>query len=147
MNTYPRCRFMARYPAGGGKWLFRHIDMLTPEGGGRPLLEHPPAPGDLIALQGAARDEPGGPVFRVIDRMWVHPAYGSGSWPFGSPVPQQGPMLEIIVEPAEGLYADETPHCGESECDAYLINGRWELPDRAVELIGHRHYEKQETVW
>lgn len=138
MSTYPRCSFKVRVPAGDGRYRFETVEQHSYFGGTMPL-QHPPATGVLVTLydiRGEGFQPDGGPVFRVIDQMWSHPAYGSGGWPYGMQEPREGPLVDIIVEPAAGLYADETPICAESTCERYLSNGSWVMPrgeeDRAV---------------
>lgn len=142
MSAAPRVGFMIRYPAGDGKWWFRPVYLPAPADSSMPMA-YPPAPGDLISLyddrDGENHQPEGGPVFRVVARMWNHAAYGSGSWPYGRPEPVEGPLLDIIAEPAPGLYADETSHCGDGSCDAVMMNGAWWLPPGSVEPDPHEH--------
>ena len=144
MSTWPKCKFAIRYPAGGGKWRFVTATVEAPTGYAPFVpIEHPPVVGDLVVLHDS-REGPldGGPVFRVIDRMWVYPAYGSPSWPYRSFGPTGGPLLEIVAEPARGLYADETPHCDHGECEAVLVNGLWQLPAGLAMTYGHHHHAR-----
>ncbi|MCW2929990.1 MAG: hypothetical protein JWM19_952 [Actinomycetia bacterium] len=105
-----RCNFCVRYPAPGGKWTFVAIRLANWWSNGAIPLWMPPSVGDLITLHPAHGQElEGGPVYRVVDRMWVTAVYGSGSWPLGKAAPVEGPLMEIIVEPAPGLYADQAP--------------------------------------
>lgn len=67
---------------------------------GRWHTDHPPAVGDLVALPGHTRP------FRVVAMQWMPAAYGSPDWSHG-PVPSSDLWLTLIVEAAEGLYADE----------------------------------------
>lgn len=109
--TIPTARFVVRYPAPDGLYRFEGVDLDAPSGGLYPM-EYPPLVGDLILLPekrtGAANLE-GGPVFRVIERMWSHAQYGSPYWPYSRPVPVHGPSLEIVVVPHEGIYALQAP--------------------------------------
>lgn len=41
--------------------------------------------------------------------MWLHVGYGSDPWPRGTLTSKKGPLLDIIVEAAEGLFVDEVP--------------------------------------
>jgi hypothetical protein len=119
MSTFPQVAFKVRYPAGDGLYRFEWVDIHTPGGAGHHPMEHPPLIGDLVILPtrrpGGEPPLEGGPVFRVIDRMWGHSEYGSAHWPYGANSPVAGPLLEIIVEPARGLYADQAPLPPEDE--------------------------------
>lgn len=76
------------------------------------VLEHPPAPGDLIYLRGDVADpaDPDGNrlvdatgTYRVVARDWMPASYGSPAWRAGEQAP--GPItLELMVEPATGLF-------------------------------------------
>lgn len=81
-------------------YRYDHVDVRGPEGNGELSMVHPPLIGDLVLLP------PVGTV-RVVDRCWSESSYGSTYWPYLSPHPTVGPRLELIVEQAEGLYADE----------------------------------------
>ena len=101
------CRFSVRYPAAGGKWRFQRAHESSWDTGGAVVTDHPAAIGDLVLLTDPALD--GGPVFRVVDRMIAYPQYGSWNWPAGRPQPERGPLIEVIAEPAAGLYINEAP--------------------------------------
>jgi hypothetical protein len=111
----PRCTFRLRVPVDGG--LFRYDDLWPTSGrlndGEWPFL-NPPDIGDTVGLwKPDWRVEPKPPhphgVYRVIERDWSYASYGSGAWPYGEPAPKVGPMLTLIVEPAEGPYRNEAP--------------------------------------
>jgi hypothetical protein len=73
----------------------------------------PPLAGDSIYLSG---DRGGGGVhgtFRVLERSWMHSAYGSQGWPYGERHPRSGALLTLIVEPAEGMFRHEHPSADE----------------------------------
>jgi hypothetical protein len=110
-DTRPRVKFSVRRPAPGGQWHYETLYFQSRQGNTILPLEYPPAVGDLIVLQlqPAPAYQAGGPVFRVLERMWVHAMYGSPDWRYGEDGPRTGPLLDIIVEPAEGLYRDEAP--------------------------------------
>ena len=142
MTTLPRCHFAVRYPAGEGKWRYQPISIAGPGGGYTLDTAWVPQPGDLISLWDRSGDRPqpdGGPVFRVVDRLWSHASWGSANWPYGKNEPQEGPMVDIIVEPAEGPYRDETDICAESTCEAKWVNGAWWMPPGADEPDPHEH--------
>jgi len=146
-SSWPRVRYAVRYPAGDGRWRYEPVDIAHPDGSGFIPVEHPPAVGDLINLYDrsrAARKLPpleGGPVFRVLARLWVHSSWGSADWPYGEREPRSGPLLDIIVEPADGPYRDEAPICTESTCEAKYLFGQWVLPPGvpADEADPHEH--------
>jgi hypothetical protein len=71
--------------------------------------------------------------------MWSYAAFGSVVWPYGKSEPAEGPMLDIIVEPAEGVYRDEAPFCAESSCEAVWVDGAWWMPPGADEPDPHDH--------
>lgn len=66
----------------------------------------PPVVGDLIFLSDQSNRDLAG-LYVVVARQWSHSQYGSMNWPYGSEHSQQPPTLDVIVEPSEGLYADE----------------------------------------
>jgi hypothetical protein len=144
-SSWPRVRFAIRYPAGDDTWRYEPVDVGNPGGQGFTALEYPPATGDLISLWDRSRHArglpplEGGPGFRVLDRSWHHSSYGSMDWPYGEQVPRSGPLLDIIVEPADGPYRDEAPICAESTCEAKYLFGQWQLPPGAGEASPHAH--------
>lgn len=78
------------------------------------ILEHPPAVGDLIWLSGVIyqtdeegeeeREEVDG-CWRVLARSWSPAVYGSRSWPALTGRQTDAVSLDLMVEPAEGLFA------------------------------------------
>lgn len=100
----PRCTFHLRTAVEGG-YRYDQISVAAPESGNL-RTPYPPAVGDVVCLsldQGA----PG--TYVVVARQWMHPAYGSMAWPAGQMRPSGGPMLTIVVEPADGVFRDEQP--------------------------------------
>lgn len=139
MSGTPRCKFSVRYPAGDGKWRYQSVSIAGP-GGGLYGLYDPPAVGDLIFLWNSGGPQPeGGSAFRVVERSWMHSSWGSADWPYGEAEPRSGPMVNIIVEPAEGPYRDETDICGEASCEAVWVDGDWWMPPGADEPDPHEH--------
>lgn len=69
------------------------------------LLEPPPTIGDLIYLRDTGTDTSG--AYRVVDRAWSYPAYGSRAWPPGQERPTGGAWLDVILEPALGVFTTE----------------------------------------
>lgn len=111
----PRVKFAVRYPTKDNRWRYETVDIPAYEGAVFVPMEHPPAVGDLISLWSRQGNMEGGPVFRVIERMWNHATYGSTNWPVAEQMPIVGPILDIIVEPADGLYRNEAPLPGEED--------------------------------
>lgn len=101
----PRCQFYERIAVEGGGYRYESISINGPGGYGRFVTLHPPATGDLISLWDAV--EKRGGVFRVVERAWHHPSFGSADWPYGERTSKEGPLLDIIVEPADGPFVDE----------------------------------------
>lgn len=124
MSSYPRVRFHVRFPAGDYRWRYEPVSIRNPEGAGFVPLEYPPAAGDLISLWDEGDEELRG-TFRVLERMWAHSERGSADWPYGEREPRSGPLLEIVVEPADGPCRDEAPLCGYQDCRARLLFGEW----------------------
>jgi len=107
MSNIPRCSFQVRVPTEGQPGKFRYDPIRLKNQRGISLeTPHPPLLGDLVFLEGA--------VYEVIGRMWKYPDHGSRDWPWDDYEPRWGPLLDIIVIPAAGLYADEA----ETEEDA-----------------------------
>jgi hypothetical protein len=146
VSAPPRVKFSVRYPAGDGKWRYQPILIYSPDGGVFVPMKDPPPVGDVITLwdgylhsRGLPQPE-GGPSFRVVDRGWSLVSYGSLVWPYGQDEAREGPMLDIIVEPAGGgVYRDEAPICDEPTCEAVWVNGAWWTPPGAAEPDPHEH--------
>jgi hypothetical protein len=140
-DSRPRCQFAVRYPAGDGKWRYQPVDIASPGGGAFVPMTWPPVVGDLISLWDRGKYQPeGGPLFRVVDRGWMHASWGSADWPYGESEPRTGPLVDIIVEPAsQGVYRDETPICAEADCEAVWVDGQWWMPPGAGEPGPHDH--------
>lgn len=73
-----------------------------------------PLVGDLIGLWGV---EGGHSMYRVLERAWHHPQWGSANWPYGKDKPVAGPMVHVIVEVAEGPFRNERPDPEDVEDD------------------------------
>jgi len=142
---HPRVKYAVRYPAGDGRYRYQSVEMASPGGSTFVPLEHLPAVGDTVSRwdsqlhrQNLPQPE-GGPVFAVVARHWGYVSWGSATWPYGEREPREGPLVDIIVEPAEGPYAHETDICGESTCEAVWVNGTWWMPPGAGEPEPHEH--------
>lgn len=98
VRAAPRCAFYVRTAVAGG-FTYDRVHVRLPDGMSRQALAHPPAVGDLIAL-------PGG-VFRVAERCWHHSDYGSMDWPLIELHAKTGPLLDLIVDAADGPFLDQ----------------------------------------
>jgi hypothetical protein len=97
-----RCQFYHRRAVPGG-YAYDCIAIDSPDMGGALVTTHPPAVGDRIGL--TDRDTHGPGIYLVLERCWQYPAYGSVAWPYGkSP---EAPIVQVVVEAAEGLFRDE----------------------------------------
>lgn len=70
--------------------------------------DHVPAIGDIVGPNG------GGRLYKVIERYWNYPSYGSAA----HPVTDTGPCIprvHLIVEPAAGAYTNERPTIEENQ--------------------------------
>lgn len=103
-NTPPRCSFYERTPVEGG-YHYEKISLRNPRGDTYLETDHPPLVGDLIFLSDATSDRRG--QYRVIERSWLHSSWGSTDWPYVESVSTTGPLLDIVVERAEGPFVNE----------------------------------------
>lgn len=101
------CRFYIRAAAGDDQFRYESIHCSCSRFDGRIPTPHPPLPGDLISLWDSLEKKGG--MFRVIERSWHHASYGSVNWPYTENLPVEGPGMDIIVEPAEGVFRNEVP--------------------------------------
>ncbi len=145
VDRRPCVKFAVRRPAGSGRWWYQSIIIPDPSGSAFAPMTYPPAVGDVIGLHDRTGRIEGGPTFRVVARQWHHTGYGSANWPYGQAEPATGPLLDIIVEPAPGIYADETDICAESSCEAVVIDGAWWMPPGADTPDPHDHAPYRET--
>lgn len=109
-----RCAFYLRWPAREpGQFQYLNLDIESKGGYGRLPTPHPPAVGDLVNLLGRAfRTSASDPervngTFRVVERAWMYPGYGSSDWPRGEARAKRGPLLDVFVEYAEGAFANQ----------------------------------------
>jgi len=63
---------------------------------------HVPAVGDVIGPSGGFHQ------YKILERYWNYPAYGSAAYPHGDPNPPT-PRVHFIVERAAGPYTNERP--------------------------------------
>lgn len=106
---FPQCRFYVRTQVSDDPLLYRYEQVIVRDhdGSGVSRLRYPPVTGDLIGLFGESAATRG--TFRVIGRSWMHADYGSISWPLTKSEPVNGPLLDLIVVPADGLFVNEAP--------------------------------------
>ncbi|MFE2164903.1 hypothetical protein ACFXB3_07485 [Streptomyces sp. NPDC059447] len=102
----PRVSFYERTAIQGG-YRYRKISINNRHGDTHLHTLHPPVVGDLIQLWDAT--ERRGGMYQVVARQWLHSSYGSMDWPHGESSPNVGPLLDIVVEAAEGAFRDEAP--------------------------------------
>lgn len=105
MTPPPRVYFYERTPVGE-QWRYDRLNISSADGSGVLRTAHPPMVGDLLYLQPG---EGQAQTYRVVGRAWMHPARGSAAWPLGEAQPVDGPMLDVLVEAAPGLFRDEAP--------------------------------------
>jgi hypothetical protein len=107
MTDDVRCNFYRRVPADVGLWRYDHINLSGPHGDTFLHTLHPPLVGDFISLWDFTTKTSG--VYRIVERSWQHSSWGSANWPYGATRPHVGPILDIIVETAKGVFRDEAP--------------------------------------
>lgn len=101
----PQCSFYVRSPVESGGYYYDHVSVGGYQADGCLWTSHPPQVGDIIHLWD--QNTKSGGQYRVIERAWMHSSYGSANWPYGQAEPTGGPMLDVIVEAAEGLFRDQ----------------------------------------
>ncbi|MDA8370288.1 hypothetical protein [Saccharomonospora sp.] len=104
---FAECAFTVREPAEDGQFHYERIWVDGRESDGRIHTAHPPVVGDIIGLRDRHTGRDG--MFEVVMRQWSHAGYLSAAWPYGDPRPNSGPMVEIIVVPAEGVFRNAAP--------------------------------------
>jgi hypothetical protein len=109
-----RCWFYVRTLVDVGVYRY---DRWAVSSSGEPPTGIPflcaPVIGDHVTLW----DDYGHPkVFKVLDRDWAYPSYGSQAWLAGSGDPLTGPMVQIVVEDdGGGIFRDQAPGSGEDD--------------------------------
>lgn len=93
-----RCLYYVREDAPGG-YRYRMLRTDGPTASARQPTRFPPDTGDLITLSGE--------TYLVLARAWTPIVYGSKSWLHGAPHPTDGPLLDVVLIPDPGLFADE----------------------------------------
>ena len=101
------CSFYIRTPAEEGQFHYDHVNISSPHHDGKLHTPHPPQVGDLIHLWDFVKKQGG--TYEVLSRQWLHSSYGSMNWPVLEQQPTVGPLLELIVEAAEGVFRDQAP--------------------------------------
>ncbi|MET9086136.1 hypothetical protein ABZX77_30395 [Streptomyces sp. NPDC004237] len=99
------CSFYIRVPVGDGQFYYDHVNVGSPHGDGKLHTPNPPQAGDLIHLWDTVRQQGG--TYEVLARKWLHSSYGSFNWPVLELQPTVGPLLDLIVEPAEDVFRDQ----------------------------------------
>lgn len=108
------CSFYIRMAVDGG-YRYEPVSIASPQGDGALRTEHAPAIGDRIHLWDSTRNSGG--EYVVLARSWLHSSYGSTNWPYAERNPHTGPRLDIIVEPASGVFEDEVSDGDDAESD------------------------------
>ncbi|MEU5874197.1 hypothetical protein AB0A73_21905 [Glycomyces sp. NPDC047369] len=49
--------------------------------------------------------------------MWIYPQRGSMDWPHTSDRPEEGPIMQYIMEAAEGPFVDEVERAKDENAD------------------------------
>ncbi|MGW1961782.1 hypothetical protein ACWCPD_16075 [Streptomyces sp. NPDC001935] len=101
------CSFAIRTPAENDQFTYERVNIGSRHGDGKLHTFYPPAVGDLIHLWDTVKQKGG--MFAVLARQWLHSSYGSTNWPVLEEQPTVGPLLELVVEPAEGVFRNEAP--------------------------------------
>lgn len=101
------CSFSIRTPADHGLYRYERVNIASPHYDGKMHTPYPPTVGDLIHLWDTINKAGG--TYQVLARQWLHSSYGSTNWPLLEQQPTVGPLLEVIVEPAEGVFRNEAP--------------------------------------
>jgi hypothetical protein len=107
------CHFyLRRSQPNGGRPVYEPLRIDGWEQSGALTTWHAPQRWDLIYLK--VRNSALDGVYRVLERSWRQPAYGSVYWPHDKQMPTTGPALDLIVEAADGLFDDEAPPAPEN---------------------------------
>jgi hypothetical protein len=99
------CCFFIRTPADGDQFYYDPVNVGSWHGDGNLHTPYPPDVGDLIHLWDTFKKQGG--TYKVLAREWLHSSYGSTYWPVLEQQPTVGPRLDLIVEPAEGVFQDQ----------------------------------------
>lgn len=106
-----QCCFYERTPVTSDTWKYEQINVASWHGDGRLRTHHPPQVGDLLSLWDQTRREGGS--FRVMDRQWHHPTYGSMDWRHGQQMQAEASTLTVIVERDMGIFYREVTENGQ----------------------------------
>ncbi|MET7477984.1 hypothetical protein ABZT17_26960 [Streptomyces sp. NPDC005648] len=99
------CSFYIRTPAESGQFYYDRVNVGSYHGDGKLHTPQPPQVGDLLHLWDTVKRDGG--TYVVLARQWLYSSYGSTNWPVLEQQPTVGPLLEVIVEPAEGVFRDQ----------------------------------------
>jgi hypothetical protein len=89
-------------------YRYDQIVVSGPRGDGYLQTPHPPQIGDQIYLYDQRGNGPRG-EFRVIARSWHHASWGSANWPILDAHATEPSRLDVLLEPCDGIFADEEP--------------------------------------
>jgi hypothetical protein len=107
------CSFYIRPVADSGHYSYEPVSIGSPHHDGKMHTPYPPQVGDLVHLWDTIEQRGG--MHEVLTRQRLHSSYGSANWPLLEKQPTVGPLLELIVEPAEGLFRDQAPRPDDEE--------------------------------
>lgn len=108
--SHAACGFTLRELADNGYHRFTPLTVRTPRGDGRIRTTMPPIVGDTVFLSCTDRDLSN--RYRIIDREWMHPSWGSVLFPIDGGIRDGGgASLDYLVEKVgPGWYATEDPN-------------------------------------
>ncbi len=94
-------------------WRYTMIHLNGPRGDGKLRTKTPPAVNDLIHLWDELTNTGG--TYVVRKRYWLHSSFGSWNWPVLEQRATTPPMLDVIVDMAESIFADEAIEQGDKD--------------------------------
>jgi hypothetical protein len=97
-QLWHRCSFYNRTPAEGG-YRYDRIEVRGPRGDDKLHVPAAPLVGDRIFLTND--------LYVVLARQFAYASWGSHDWPLVELHALHGPLVDLIVEPASGLFVDE----------------------------------------
>lgn len=99
---HARLSFYLRTSVEGG-FQYDPIITRTAESAGTIPAFVVPGVGDVIFLYGHIDEHKG--IFSIVARQFTYPSYGSMVWK--ETLPEWGPHIDLVVEPADGVFTDE----------------------------------------
>ena len=107
-----------RRPAPEGGWYYDNLEVASPLHCSSTPTRHAPTVGDIVTIGG---HDPGtglkSGTFRVLQRTWLYATYRCPNWPIMQYEPNRGPMMQILLEEATGLFIDERTRPEDMEDD------------------------------